>query len=391
MYNHQELEKDEEANVGRPYQQCTISLMDNIADPYITFDDKGISNYYYDYQKEIKGKLFKGEEGAEKLLSIITEIKNKGKNNKYDCITGVSGGVDSTYLALQAKKLGLRPLIVHFDNGWNSEIAVKNVENIITKLGFDLFTLVVDWEEFKDVQLSFLKASVIDIEAITDLAIYSTLLKLAVEHKVKYILSGNNLWTEQVLPSSWVFKDSKNIIDIHNKFGKVKIKTLPIVSRNKLKKLTNVNGIKVVEPLNYMEYNKAEVKNTIIKELDWQDYGGKHYESVFTRFYQGYILPEKFKVDKRKAHLSNLIFSEQLTKEEAILELKKPIIDPKVLESDKIFVLKKFGLSANEFEVIMNTPPVPHKKYDYTKPFFEENTYLKIFRPLWRFIQKRKN
>ena len=230
-----------------------------------------------------------------------------------------------------------------------------------------------------------------DIEAITDFAIYSTLLKLAVKYNIKYILSGNNIITEQVLPRSWIFKDNKNLIDIHSKFGKVKLKTLPLFSRNKMRFINKWHGIEVIELLNYMDYNKEQVKKTIIQELDWKDYGGKHYESIFTRFYQGYILPNKFKIDKRKAHLSNLIFSGQITKEEAIEELKKPMYNDEMEKEDKEFVLKKLGLREFEFEMLMSLPPKSHKDFNYTKAFFEQYPYLKIFRPLWKIINRKKD
>ncbi|MFN2439278.1 MAG: N-acetyl sugar amidotransferase, partial [Chitinophagaceae bacterium] len=281
------------------YKQCSISVMDNIADPNISFDSNGVSNYYYEYQQKEK-KVYKGADGKKRLQGIIEKIKLAGKGKKYDCITGVSGGVDSTYATLQIKKLGLNPLIVHFDNGWNSELAVKNIENIISRLGFDLYTLVVDWNEFKDIQLSFIKASVVDIETITDHAIIATLYKLAVEKNIKYVISGSNIVTEATLPAYWIFNktDHINIIDIHKKHGSVKLKTFPFFN-TRLKKQVELRGIESIDILNYMPYVKSQVKNTIIEELGWRDYGGKHYESIFTRFYQGYILPVKFHIDKR--------------------------------------------------------------------------------------------
>lgn len=376
--------------IGSRYQQCSISVMDNIADPNITFDEKGICNYYYEYLEAESKYVFKGAEAEAKLSQIVAEIKHAGKNQQYDCITGVSGGVDSTYLTLQAKKLGLRPLIVHFDNGWNSELAVKNIENIITRLGFDLYTLVVDWAEFKDLQLSYLKASVVDIEAVTDHAILGTMYRLAEKHGIKYILSGSNIVTEQVLPSYWVFNkaDDLNIKDIHRHFGTKPLRTYPFFSFKERRYFTHVKGVQTVPLLNYMPYNATEAKRTIVEELSWRDYGGKHYESIFTRFYQGYILPVKFKIDKRKAHLSNLIFSGQLTKADALRRLEEPMYDSRQLAEDKQFVLKKLGLTEVEFETIMQAPRREHREFKYIRPVFEQYRFLQILRPLWKLIKK---
>ncbi len=384
MYNEENLKKDEKANYGKKYQQCSISVMDTIADQNITFDEKGISNYYYEYQLQEKAWVIKGKEGEQKLAKLIEAIKESGKGNKYDCITGVSGGVDSTYLVLRAKQLGLRPLIVHFDNGWNSELAVMNIENIIKRLGFDLYTLVVDWEEFKDIQMSYLKASVVDIEAITDHAIIGTLYRLAAENGIKYILSGSNVVTEATLPLHWIWNksDHTNIKDIHKQYGKLPLKTFPFFSTRQKQYYVKAKGIEVVCPLNYMNYIKKEVKQTIINELGWRDYGGKHYESVFTRFYQGYILPVKFGIDKRKGHFSNLIFSGQLTKEEAIEELKKPIYDPEQLQVDYEFVLKKFNLHRKEFEELMKLPRREHTEFKVEKSVWDTYQILKPFKKI---------
>ena len=354
------------------YRQCNLSVLDNIADPNISFDINGVCNYYYEYLEAEKQYVFKGAAGEQRYNEIITKIKSDGIGKKYDCILGVSGGVDSTYLAYLAKESNLRVLCVHFDNGWNSELAVKNIQNIIEKCDFDLYTYVMDWEEFKDVQMSFLKASVIDIESITDVAIYSSLLSIAVKFGIRNILSGNNIVTEHVLPRAWTFKDVKNILDIHTKYGTKRIEKLPLIGRNKLRKLQIVNKIEFVELLNCVNYIKADVKDLIIKELEWVDYGGKHYESIFTRFYQGLILVDKFKVDKRKAHLSNLIFSGQMTKFDALIALDKPILDAHMLENDKMFVFKKLGISEEWFNEYLKKPGIDHRYYDFTKPFFEK-------------------
>lgn len=389
-YDEEKLKQDAAANFNRPYQQCAVSVMDTIADPDIHFDEKGISIYYYEYAE--KEKLFVPEqsEAEAKLAELVAQIKQAGVGKKYDCITGISGGVDSSYLCLKAKQLGLRPLIVHFDNGWNSELAVKNIEHIISKLGFDLFTLVVDWNEFKDLQLSYLKASVVDIEALTDHAIAGTLYKIAAENNIKYILSGYNVVTEGVLPSYWVFNksDGTNIKDIHKKYGTVPLKTYPLFGLKERKYFAGVKGIETINLLNFLPYNKAAVKEIITKELGWRDYGGKHYESIFTRFYQSYILPVKFGIDKRKAHLSNLIFSGQLTKEKALEELSKPIVDSQQLQEDYEFVLKKLNLSQTEFEAILAQPRREHNEFATLQSVFKKYPALILFRPVVKLIRK---
>lgn len=368
------------------YRQCTISVMDTINDPDIVFDEQGICNYYYEYKKAETEKVVKGEAGRQKLEAIAAEIKQAGSNAPYDCIMGLSGGVDSTYVALLAKQLGLRPLAVHFDNGWNSELSVMNIENIVSRLGFDLFTYVINWEEFKDLQIAYLKASVIDIEAITDHAIFATLYRLAGERNIKYILSGTNVQTENTLPKSWIYSktDHINIKSIHKAYGSLPLKTFPFMDAKVKRYYQKVKGVRSISVLNYVDYNKANVKREIQEQLGWRDYGGKHYESIWTRFYQGYILPLKFGIDKRKAHLSDLIFSGQITKAEALAELQQPVYDAKQQQTDHAFVLKKLGLTESEFNDIMKQPRRSHYEFDYEKPIDERYPLLKPVKYLYR-------
>jgi N-acetyl sugar amidotransferase len=371
----------------RPYQQCSLSVMDTIADPDIRFDEKGICNYYYEYKKA-EACLRKGEGGWKELEALAAEIKEAGKGLPYDCIMGLSGGVDSTYVAYLAKKLGLRALAVHFDNGWNSGLAVMNIGNIISRLGFDLFTYVIDWNEFRDLQLAYLKASVVDIEAVTDHAIFATLYRLAGEKKVKYFLNGTNVQTEQTLPKSWIHSksDDVNIKSIHKAYGTLPLKTFPFSNTKVKRYYQKVVGVRSISVINYVDYNKEQVKELIQRELGWRDYGGKHYESIWTRFYQGYILPEKFKIDKRKAHLSDLIFGGQITKAEALEELAKPIYDPKQFRIDYEFALKKLGLTAEQFDAIIKQSPRSHYDFDYEKPIDERYPVLKPFKSIYRTI-----
>ncbi len=359
------------------YKQCSISVMDNIADPNITFDDKGICNYYYEYIKQAEKYVHTGVEGEKKFNEIIETIKKDGNGREYDCILGVSGGVDSTYLAYIAKQQNLRVLCVHFDNGWNSELAVMNIQNVIDKLGFTLYTYVIDWNEFKDIQKAFIKANVIDIEAVTDIAIFSALDILCKKFKVKHIINGNNVVTEATLPYAWIFKNTSNLKDIHKKYGTVPLKSYPLLSPIQRRINARTKPFKTWDLLNYIPYNKDKAKKTIIEELNWRDYGGKHYESIFTRFYQGYILPVKFKVDKRKAHLSNLIFSGQISKEAAMVELDKPIYPKELFATDYEFVLKKLGFTDDEFQTYLKEPQVSHLEFATSISLFDEIPFLK--------------
>lgn len=338
------------------FRRCSISVMDNIADPDVTFDKEGVCNYYYAYHERAKTRLFSDEASAHRLPQIINQIKQAGRGKDYDCLIGVSGGVDSTYIAYKMIEFGLRPLAVHFDNGWNSELAVKNIENTLNKLGIDLFTFVIDWQEFKSLQLAFLHASTPDGEIPTDHAILALLFKVANEKGIKYVINGNNFATEFIMPSTWSYGhiDWKYIKSINHHFGLLPLKDYPFITPAKYFYYSFVKRIKIISILNYMEYNKTEAMALLKDKLDWKYYGGKHYESIYTRFYQGYILPVKFKIDKRKAHLSTLIFSGQITREEALKELEKPIYPELMLEEDKLFVLKKLDLTARQFDDIMN-------------------------------------
>lgn len=382
-----------EINETEHYRQCSLTVMDNIADPLISFDANGVCNYVPEYKEFESQNVFRGTEGKDKLEKVVSTIKQAGAGKKYDCITGVSGGVDSTYLVLQAKKLGLRPLVVHFDNGWNSELAVSNIHNIVTRLNLDLFTLVVDWQEFRDLQLSYLKANVVDIEALTDHAILGTLYKLASKHNIKYILSGSNVVTEGILPKYWIFNkaDGMNIKAIHETYGSVPLKTFPFFSTHRKRYYMDIRGIETISLLDYMEYNMVEVKRAITEELGWRDYGGKHFESVFTRFYQGYILPEKFAIDKRKAHLSTLICSGQMNKEQALAILEKPVYTDEQLHIDKEFVLSKLGLSATAFEEYLRAPRREHTEFKHEKGVWDDIPAIRPFRPAWRLYKKIRN
>lgn len=371
------------------YQQCTKTVMDNIADPNITFDENGVCNYWHEYQKVSAKSLLHGSEGEKKWANTIALIKEAGKGKKYDCIIGVSGGVDSTYIAYLVKKANLRPLVVHFDNGWNSEIAVNNITKIIEYLGADLYTLVINWEEFRDLQRSYLKAGVVDIEVLTDHAIFGTLYKLAAKNDIKYVISGTNYETELLLPKAWIFNkiDHVNIKAIHSVYGTVKLKTYPFFDILSKKYYLNFKKLTFVAPINWTPYNKQKIKELITKEIGWIDYGGKHHESVFTKFYQNYILPTKFNIDKRKAHLSNLICAGQITKEEALQELELPIYNPQELAQDKEYVVKKLGFTMAEFDELMATEPKSHLDFATEGPIEKHYPIIKPVKAIYKLFR----
>ncbi|MEQ8523505.1 N-acetyl sugar amidotransferase [Gracilimonas sp.] len=346
------------------YQICTYCVMDT-TDPNITFDENGRCHHCKSSEAFLKSnRLLNDKDYREKALkTLVEEIKRKQKGSKYDCIIGVSGGVDSSYTAYRIKKLGLNPLAVHFDNGWNSELANKNIEHICDSLDIDLFTYVIDWEEFKDLQLSFLKASTPDSEIPTDHAIKSLLYQQASKWGVKYILTGQNSSSESILPKAWSqgHDDWRYIKNVQKEFGSVRLKSFP--HRNFAKQLWDRLVYNKVQFLNYVEYDKNKAKQFLIDEINWRDYGGKHHESFYTKIYQSYILPEKFGFDKRKAHLSSLIVAGQIDREEALKELETPLYDSQELKRDIEYLLSKFDIEKEEFEDIMSTEPKTYWDY----------------------------
>jgi len=366
------------------YIICKRCIMDT-TDPQIEFDTNGICNHCRRYYEISSKNLFDTKEGEKKLKEIVNSIKEDGKNKKYECILGVSGGLDSSYVAYMAKKFGLRVLLVHVDNGWNSEISEKNIECILKKTNFDIYRYEIDWEEFRDLQRSYFKSSVVDIEVITDHAISAVIYRLSVKRRIKYILAGGNIATETIMPRSWNYikGDARNIKAIHKRFGTRKLKSFPLLSILKRGYYKNILGIKTIKVLNYINYNRSEAMKILEKEFGWEYYGKKHHESIFTRFYQAYILPGKFGIDKRKAHLSNLICSGQTTRLEALEEMKREICPPELLEKDKKYVLNRLGFSEEEFEKFMNDKPKSHLDFPNAVAILKFAKFVKrIFKPV---------
>lgn len=356
-----------------PNQQVCINCVMDRTDHFIRFNEEGVCNHCLDYKQMSQSWHLEQHIRNNDLIQLFDKIKAQGKNKQYDCIVGLSGGVDSSYIAYLVKEHGLRPLCVHLDNGWNSELAVANIHSIVNKLGFDLYTHVIDWDEFKDLQRSFFKADVVDIEVLSDHAIFGVIMQLAKKYKVKAILSGANIATEYVMPRSWVHRkqDLTNIRDIQKTYGSVKIKSFPQVSTLSHVFSMYVLKYKAYKPLNLIDYNKQAVKKLLQEKLGWRDYGGKHHESLFTKFYQAHILPVKFNIDKRKAHLSTLICSGQITKAEALEELKKPLYNPAELPQDFEFVCKKLDFTKDEMTAYLARPPRSHYEFKSDQWIFD--------------------
>lgn len=355
------------SNETRPYQRCTRTIMDT-TDPDIWFDDNGVSSHAIRFDEVFAPVLIPAQRGEllAELEQLVGTIKVAGHGKPYDCVIGVSGGVDSTYLMLQAVRLGLRPLAVHFDSGWNSELAVSNIHNLVTKLHVDLYTHVIDWREMKDLQLSYFKSSLANCDVPTDHAFGWVAYKQARKYGIKYILSGSNYATESVLPKAWGYNadDAQQLKAVQARFGTARLKTYPVMGMFKRHIwYPYVRRIKTVRPLNYMPYVYKDAKQDIVDTVGWRDYGGKHYESVFTRYFQGYYLPHKFGYDKRLAHFSSMILSGQITRDAALSLMETSNYPEELRKQDHEFIAKKLGLTVKELEVICARPPVDYTAY----------------------------
>ncbi len=347
------------------YRACSRCIMDSRADPAIVVDADGLCNHCRRYDALAGARMVRGEAGRRELERTVGRIRDAGRGRDYDCIIGVSGGVDSTYVAYLVRRLGLRPLAVHFDNGWNSELAVKNIEQVLKRLDIDLMTHVVDWEEFRDLQLAFLRASTPDGEVPTDHAIQALLWREAVRHGVRHIVSGMNFATESISIADWSYghSDWRYIRSVHARFGSRRLSTYPRYGLGYLLYVNAVRRIRIVSVLNYVDYDKQAAMKVLRDELGWQHYGGKHHESIYTRFYQGYVLPRKFGVDKRYGHLSDLVNAGQLTREQALAEIAQPPYPEALQQQDLEYVTRKLGLTRPQFDAIMRAPVKSFRDY----------------------------
>jgi N-acetyl sugar amidotransferase len=351
------------------YKRCAKGLWDTTI-PSITFDNEGVSDYARMFERLVEAYP-RGEKGATEWNKIVENIKQKGKGKRYDCIIGVSGGTDSSYLLHLSREYGLRPLAVNLDNGWNSDISVKNIKKVTAKLNIDLETYVIDYEEIKDLLRAYMRATLPWVDIPTDIAIKAVLYKIAAREGIRYILRGNDFRSEGSQPREWTYGDGKQLLHVHKKFGSVKLKTFPNYSLFQLIFNGYIKGIKSIYPFYFLEYKKNEAQKFLQQEYQWEYYGGHHHENIFTKFAISYWLPVKFGIDKRIITLSAQVMSGEISREQALETISKPSYDPLTIERDIDYVIKKLDLSREEFEGMMKAPKKYYTDYPSYYPFIQ--------------------
>ena len=369
---------------GGVYKICTNCVMDT-SDSKIIFDEEGVCDHCKTYYSDILPAWHTDEKGGKQLTKITEKIKKEGKGKDFDCIMGMSGGIDSSYLLYVMKeKYDLRPLVFHVDAGWNSQIAVNNIERLLDGLGLDLYTEVINWEEIKDLQLAFFKSGVPHIDVPQDHAFFATMYKFASKHKIKYILTGGNYSTECVRnPLEWMYyqSDSIQLRDIHKRFGTKPLETYPITNILWHKVyLPYVKGIKLIRPLDYIPYNKEEAMQFLVEKFGYQKYPQKHFESRFTRFYESYWLLKRFGYDTRKVQYSSLLLTGQMKREDALEKLKQPAYDKETIHQEFEFVANKLGITTEELQSYMDMPKKTYNDYKNQETIY--NTGAAVMRKL---------
>lgn len=368
------------------YQICTSCVMDT-SDPEISFNDEGICDHCQNFNKNIKDDLFNNDKNRFKDLKKICEDINRNDNKEgYNCLAGISGGVDSSYLLhIIVKELKLKPLVVHVDTGWNSKESVNNIEKLVDKLNLDLHTEVINWREMRDLQVSFFKAGHPNLDIPQDHAIWASMHKLVVKHKIKYLFTGGNMATECIRePLEWSYhaSDLRHINDIHKKFGSIDLKTFPLCNIFTYKIYYKFfKNLKTIQLLNYFDFNKEDAMKLLEKEYGWLRYSHKHYESRFTKFFEGYWLVKKFNIDVRKVHFSSLIMTNQLNRDEALKLIENIPYDRNEISNEINFIKNKLNISDLEFEEYLKAPPKSFKEYK------SYNTLIQLFVKISRFLK----
>jgi N-acetyl sugar amidotransferase len=362
-------------------------------DARLTFDDKGVCDHCINFNNNVRPHWHTDQRGWQVLQGVVARIKREEKGKAFDSILGLSGGLDSSYLLhIAVTALGLRPLVFHVDGGWNSEIAVHNIEVLVNKLGLDLFTEVIDWEEMKDFQLSFFKAAVPHIDIPQDHAFIATLYQFAYKHSIRFILNGGNYSTEGVRnPLEWIYHatDMKHLKDLHSRFGQRALVKYPFsgILWHKVY-LRYVKNIQVIKPLNYVPYVQSEASDLLRREYGWQPYPQKHFESRFTKFYEGYWLPAKFGYDTRRVQYSSLILTQQITREEALQKLATPALDEGTIDREFEYVAKKLGISQNELQAYFDAPNRSYRDYASQERLFSVGSRLMSMMGLERSVKR---
>jgi N-acetyl sugar amidotransferase len=359
------------------YQICSKTIIDSTV-PGVVFDDQGVSNYCKIFDNLVL-QYPRGQKGISDLNAMLTKIKTDGRKKRYDCIIGVSGGTDSSYLLHLAKEYGLRPLAVNLDNGWNSEISYSNILKVTKKLNIDLETYVIDYEEIKDLMVCYMKASLPWIDNPTDLAIQSILYKIGFKEKIKYILIGNDFRTEGKQPTEWTYSDARQLMHVHKKFGRTKLKSYPLLSLWELYYLSVLKGMEMISVYHYADYQKKQAQAFLKKEYDWQYYGEHHHENLFTKFAIANWLPKKFNIDKRIITYSAQILSGEISRGEAIEIIKNEPYPEDEMERDQEYVIKKLGLTQKEFDEIWNKPNKSFLDYPSYYPMIRR--FVKLIMP----------
>lgn len=345
-------------NKSIKYQECSRCVMDT-TDPQISFDENGVCNHCNQFDDRVQREWLPNAEGARRWNVLVEKMRVNGRGKQYDCILGLSGGVDSSYLALKVHETGLRPLVMHVDAGWNTELAVSNIEAVVKYCGFDLHTHVVDWDDMRDLHLAYLRAAVANQDVPQDHIFFASLYHFATRNGIREILSGGNLATEGIFPSSWhgSAMDAINLQAIHKRYGEKKLihyKTISFFDYYFWYPF--VKKMRTIRPLNYMPFNKSDALEELQEKVGYKPYPRKHGESLFTKFFQNYYLPQKFGIDKRRPHLSSLIVSGQITRGEALVKLNEPLYDSLELKNDITYFCKKLNISSKQFDDLMKIP-----------------------------------